>query len=172
MKKRILGFSFMGLLILIDQITKIMAENALQSKPDIPLISGVFELSYVQNTGGAFSLFDGQVKIFAVLTSILCIALIYFYLKIPTTKEYAVYRFLAVLLTAGGIGNVIDRIFRGYVVDFLYFKLINFPVFNVADCYVTISLVVLLLYVLFTKDDRLERLFEKKPGNSKTTTEE
>ena len=77
----------------------------------------------------------------------------------PQNKKYTALNYIIVFLIAGAIGNYIDRIAKNYVVDFIYFSLINFPVFNVADCYVTVSVILLFILILFYyKDDDLEEI--------------
>ena len=81
----------------------------------------------------------------------------------PENRRYLPLRICAVLLCAGAVGNMIDRIFRGYVVDFFYFKLIDFPVFNVADIYVTTAAVILIVLIVFLyKEEDFDRIFPKK----------
>ena len=97
--------------------------------------------------------------LFAIMTPILLIALFYLLLRMPKYKKYIPLDYVIVFLIAGAIGNYIDRITNNYVVDFIYFSLINFPVFNVADIYVTVAVIVLFLLILvFYKDEDLEEI--------------
>ena len=148
-----------GLLIFIDQWTKSLAIHHLQGKQDIILIPNVLQLHYLENTGAAFSLLEGKQNIFAVVTPILLILLLFVLFKMPRDKKYLYLDYIIVFLIAGAIGNHIDRVANNYVVDFIYFSLINFPVFNIADCYVTVAVIVLLLVVLFYyKDEDFEEI--------------
>ena len=134
-------------LVALDQGTKMLAVEHL-TKGAIPLIDGVFELTYVQNTGAAFGLLKNQRWIFMSITAVVMVVL----LVVLMSGRFRRYRFANIagtLILAGGIGNMIDRVAHGYVVDFLYFKLINFPVFNVADCYVVIGAALLLIFFFF-----------------------
>ena len=148
-----------GLLILLDQWTKHLAIKHLMGQSDIVLIPKVLQLHYLENTGAAFSLLEGKQNIFAVVTPILLLALLYVLFKMPREKKYLYLDYIIVFLVAGAIGNHIDRVANNYVVDFIYFSLINFPVFNIADCYVTIAVIVLLFLVLFYyKDEDFEEI--------------
>ena len=146
-------------LVLLDQFTKIAAIKNLMNQEDFVLIPGVLQLHYLENTGAAFSILEGKQIIFAIITPILLIALLYILIKMPQDKKYTALNYIIVFLIAGAIGNYIDRIANNYVVDFIYFSLINFPVFNVADCYVTVSVILLFILILFYyKDDDLEEI--------------
>ena len=147
------------LLILLDQYTKSIAVSSLMNKDDIILIPKVLQLHYLENTGAAFSMLEGKQGLFAVATPILVLILIYLLFRMPAQKKLVALDYIIVFLIAGAIGNYIDRISNNYVVDFIYFSLINFPVFNVADCYVTVSIILLLLLILFYyKDEDLEEI--------------
>jgi len=137
------------ILVLIDRLTKSLAVTHLMGQEPIPIIKGVFELQYLENRGMAFGLFQEQ-RIFFVVTTILILgALGFCYYLIPDTKKYIPLKIVGVFIYAGAIGNFIDRMVNGFVVDFFYFKLINFPIFNMADIYVTGSGFVLFILVLF-----------------------
>lgn len=136
-------------LIALDQYTKQWAVVYLKDKPAYNLISGILELNYLENHGAAFGMLPNQ-KIFFVFVAIVIIFVVgYVLLKMPENKKYTVLHFLFSLLVAGSIGNMIDRIRYDYVVDFIYFVRINFPIFNVADVYATVSAIVLLILLLF-----------------------
>ena len=158
-------------LIVLDQLTKMLAVNGLSE--DIIIIRNVLQLHYLMNTGAAFSILRGQMIVFYITTPILCLLIIYFYLMIPSdNKRYLWLDAVAVLLFAGALGNYIDRIRLHYVVDFIYFSLIDFPVFNVADIYVTVGAFMLVLFVLFYyKDDELKIFFPKKENSNEASDE-
>lgn len=146
-------------LIVLDQFTKYLAINHLMNKNDIILIPKVLQLHYLENTGAAFSMLEGKQVLFAIMTPILLLALFYLLLRMPKQKKYMPLDYVIVFLIAGAIGNYIDRITNNYVVDFIYFSLIDFPVFNVADIYVTVAVIVLFLLILvFYKDEDLEEI--------------
>lgn len=149
--------------VLIDQYTKYLAVTHLKDSPAFVLIDNVFELNYLENRGAAFGLLQNR-QIFFVCVAILIFAFIlYCYVRIPKTGRYLPLRLCGIFIVAGAAGNLIDRIRLGYVVDFFYFRLIDFPVFNVADIYVTVSFAVLLILIFFRyKEEELEFLGRKK----------
>ena len=166
-RKRNLAYGFVGLICVIllttfDQWTKHMAVLHLAGQEDIIIIPGVFQLQYLENKGAAFGMLQNQIPLFVILTGIYLCAAIWFYFKTPKKKKYALMHMICILLTAGAIGNFIDRIRLGYVVDFFYFSLINFPIFNVADIYVVVSFCVLILQFLFFKKDKIIIFVYKK----------
>ena len=153
------GLILIIVLILLDQHTKMLAVQYLMNKEDIVLIPGVFQLHYLENTGAAFSILEGMQVLFAIITPVLVLGLFYLLFRLPLEKKFDGLYYILVFLIAGALGNYIDRISNNYVVDFLYFSLINFPVFNVADCYVTVSVIILFILILFYyKDEDLEEI--------------
>ena len=147
------------LLVFLDQITKFGAINFLKDKDDFTIIKGVLSLHYLENTGAAFSLLEGKQLLFSIVTPVFGIVLLYIMIKMPKSKKFLPLNYIIVFLIAGAVGNYIDRIMNHYVVDFIYFSLINFPVFNVADCYVTVSVIILFILILFFyKDEDLDYL--------------
>ncbi len=152
-------------LIFIDQWTKNLAVVHLKDNASISIIEDVFCLQYLENQGAAFGMMQGQQMFFFIITSIVLVILIYIYGRIPTETHFVPLRVCAVFLFSGAIGNLIDRVSYNYVIDFLYFELIDFPIFNVADIYVTVTTFVFVLLILFVyKDDDLEKihLWKKK----------
>ena len=138
-----------AILVAADQITKWMAVLHLKNQPAKVLINNVFELYYLENRGAAFGIFQEKRFAFLIITVVILLVLAYCFWNIPYTAKYTSLRCIIVLIGAGAVGNFIDRMSNGYVVDFFYFKLINFPVFNVADIYVTLSAVFLAILLLF-----------------------
>lgn len=149
MKKQIEIFGAVIGCIILDQITKMWASAVLKGQAAIQVIRNVFELQYLENRGAAFGIFQNRQGMFVVMTVIVLAAFTYIYFRIPESKKYVPLKICYVLLTAGAVGNFIDRTVQGYVVDFFYFKWIDFPVFNVADIYVTAAMVLLLFLMLF-----------------------
>lgn len=137
------------LLVAFDQLTKYFARTYLSQGP-ISLWDGVFSLYYHENRGSIWGILQGKVDILLVMSIILFALFIYVYIKMPKTPTYQPLFWVLVVMSAGAIGNTIDRLFFGYVTDFLYFELINFPIFNVADCYITIC-AFLTIFLAFTK---------------------
>ncbi len=142
-----------GVMILIlaglDQWVKWLAVLYLKDKAPFVVIEGVFEFFYLENRGAAFGIFQNQRWIFLILTALIMVGLVWLYGRIPAVKRYVPLRICIVASFAGAVGNMIDRIKNGYVVDFLYFKLIDFPVFNIADIYVTLSVILAMVLFLF-----------------------
>ena len=162
MKKHIQIFSLIIILILADQLTKLWALAELRGSEGISVITGIFELQYLENRGAAFGILQNHQVLFLLITVLAAVLLTYIYARIPDDKKYIPLRICYVLLMAGAFGNMIDRAFRGYVVDFFYFKLIDFPIFNVADIYVTVTMVLLMGLILFYyKEEDLEFLSRK-----------
>ena len=137
------------LLVALDQFTKYLACEYLQDKPAIPLIKGVLELNFLKNSGAAFGMLQNQ-KVFFIMVAVLILFIIaYVLFRMPDEKKYGIMHVLLVMIAAGAAGNMIDRIRQDYVVDFIYFVIINFPIFNVADIYVTVSTFLFVILFLF-----------------------
>ena len=150
----------------LDQITKYVAESNLYMKNDIDIIKNVLTLTYLRNNGSAFGMFSGKINAFLVLTVIIVAVITYIVIRMPVTKRYLPMYIVCTMLVSGAIGNFIDRVRFGYVRDFIYFKLINFPVFNVADCYFTISVVIFIVLILFVyKENEFDFLSFKKKAD-------
>ena len=137
------------ILVGLDQWTKGLAVKHLMNQPPFVIWDGVFELLYSENRGAAFGMMQGKQFFFFLIALVVLAAVVYLLWKMPVTERYMPMAVCLMMVSAGAVGNMIDRIGQGYVVDFLYFKLINFPIFNVADCYVTISAFLLILLVFF-----------------------
>ena len=152
-------------LTVLDQWTKQLATLYLKEQP-IVLIKGVFELTYLENRGAAFGLFQNQRIIFLIITLIVITVILLLYWRIPKNRRFFPIRLIGAGVLSGAVGNMIDRYFHGYVVDFFYFSLIDFPVFNVADIYVTVSTIALIILGLFYyKEEEFDFLFQKKTSN-------
>lgn len=136
-------------LIGLDQATKYVALTNLKPIGSMVFIKGFLDFTFVENRGVAFGMFSGQRWFILLLTAVITVALLYYYNKLPRTKEYQLVRMVMLLIFSGAIGNMIDRIFRGYVVDFFEFSFFRFPVFNVADIYVVVGVCILAFLILF-----------------------
>lgn len=142
-------------IVAIDQITKYFAKAALYPDGAKDFIRGFIEFRYAENTGMAFSMFSGARWIFVVLTTVVVIAMVVYMFK-KCQQNLWLYWTIGVL-TAGAVGNLIDRIYLGYVIDFINPTFVNFAVFNIADCAVTlgaVSLVAYLVFDMFKKDNK------------------
>lgn len=154
------GILISFILIVIDQFTKYLAILYLKEKPII-LIKNIFQLTYLENRGAAFGIMQGKKMFFIIITMVILAFIFSAYLRVPKSRQYHLIRFVMILFVSGAIGNMIDRITYNYVVDFFYFKLINFPIFNVADCYVTIAAGLLIFLFLFVyKEEDLNFIFQ------------
>lgn len=154
-KRRLLitDLIFLILLVFLDQYTKYIAVLRLKNQPAFNIINGVLEFNYLENRGAAFGMLQNQ-KFFFVFVAVVFLGVIgYVLIKVPDDKKYTRLHFLLILIAGGAIGNLIDRLRLDYVVDFIYIVLINFPIFNVADMYVTFSAVLLVIQVLFIYKD-------------------
>lgn len=161
--------ALIGVLILvaIDQWTKYMVLLHLKPVGSIPLIDGVLSFTYHENRGAVWGIMQGQIPVLIITTLVILTGVLWIYTRIPEEKKYIWLRLVSILVISGAIGNFIDRAFRRYVVDFIYFELINFPIFNVADMYVVIAAALLILLVLFIykEDSDFDFMQIKKRGS-------
>ena len=160
---------FIAVLIFLDQYTKHLATDKLMGKDAVDLISGVLQFTFVGNKGIAWGMLWDKINFVVILTTIISILLLFLIFKIDLRinfyiennveklsskiKTLKVLQIIFLVMFSGAVGNLIDRIRIGYVIDFIYIKLINFPVFNVADIFVTLSMVALIILCLFRIDE-------------------
>lgn len=142
-------------LIGFDQLTKYLARTRLSGGTGISVIPGVFELFYLENRGAAFGMLSNRQWFFAAVAVLMILGMSYVYLKLPSGKHYRLFRIVCILIISGAAGNMLDRLINRYVTDFLYVSLIDFPVFNVADCYVCIgaAIAILMLFTVYREED-------------------
>lgn len=144
--KLLIAAAGVSLLVALDQWTKQLARTHLKPAGTPYVIwQGVFEFLYSENTGAVWGIMQGQTAFLTVVTVVILILLIYAYIRIPFQKCYAPVLCINLFIIAGAVGNFIDRLTNHYVTDFMYIRLINFPIFNVADMYVSIGAVVMLV---------------------------
>ena len=139
----------MAALTALDQWTKALAVRYLMNQAPVVLMEGVFQLHYSENRGAAFGLLQGKQFFFFLITLLVLGAAAYMVWHMPPVKRFFPMWFALLLVAAGAVGSMIDRVSQGYVVEFLYFNLINFPIFNVADCYVTVGAFLLVVLIFF-----------------------
>ena len=141
-----------ALVVALDQWTKALTVANIPLYWDVPVLDGLFHFTYVQNTGAAFSSFQGQQWLFALIfAAFTVLILLDFWKTYLPFKPFE--RWCIVGIWAGGLGNMIDRVRLGYVVDMIEVEFIRFPVFNVADCFITCGCVLLIAHlVLFNKE--------------------
>ena len=142
-----------AVLIVLDQITKYAALAHLAGSDPIIIVDGILELRYVENRGAAFGIMNGMRGFFLVLAPLVSGILLAAVGRIPKDRRFLPLKAALICIIAGAIGNFIDRLLHGYVVDFIYFKLIDFPVFNVADIFVTCSAFALVYLLMFKYSD-------------------
>ena len=166
-KKILLDIVIMAILVVLDQASKLWAVSRLKDNGGIDLIHGVLKFYYLPNgnTGAAFGILSGHRLLFLIIAAVVITVIFYVLLKLPENDKYTLLRIMLVLIAAGGVGNMIDRFRLYYVIDFIYFYLINFPIFNVADCYVTVATIVLALLILFKYDEKDLKLLEQSIMN-------
>ncbi|MDO4364308.1 MAG: signal peptidase II [Clostridia bacterium] len=161
-KKHISCMIMIVLIVAFDQITKYFASLKLADGSVAKFIPGVVQFRYAENTGMAFSMLSGARWIFIALTVVVCVG-VFYYLFSNRCKSLWLYWSLGVILS-GGIGNLIDRIRFGYVVDFIEPTFVNFAIFNIADCAVTCGAVVLVGYLLYDAFKDVKKPKENSDG--------
>lgn len=137
-----------------DQITKyLIASNMAVGETAFSL--GLFDITYVRNEGAAFSLMSGRMSLLSVISVAFCAAVVIWWIKKKPTHPMLCTA--VTLLFSGALGNAIDRIARGYVVDFIRATFVHFPIFNVADIAITVGALLLIVYeIFFNKEDKYE----------------
>lgn len=162
----------------LDQLTKYMAVLFLKNKPAIPIIENVLELHYLENKGAAFGMLQNQKIFFIFIAFIILFAIAFVLVKTPFDKKYTILHILLVMIAGGAVGNMIDRFVQDYVVDFIYFVLIDFPIFNVADIYVSLATVGLIIVVMFVYKEEdfdflsVKKKYTRKPNYTKDSETE
>lgn len=143
-----------GLLVCIDQLIKVIIQLWLEPLQNVPVIPNVLHLIYVENTGAAFGMLKGSAVIMGALSSVIFIGGIYLIVSKTLDRKLSANKLdiglsyaAVILILGGGLGNFIDRIFRQYVIDYIAPVFINFPVFNFADCLITVGLVLFIIWV-------------------------
>lgn len=141
------------ILVIIDQVSKIIVINNLTNNKSVEVIKSFFYLTYTNNTGAAFSILTGK-RILLILVSVIVIGILIYYIK-KTKIEKKINKIALSLVIGGSIGNLIDRIIKGAVIDFLDFKIFgyNYPIFNLADTFIVLG-VFLLLIGMFRKEEK------------------
>ncbi len=154
------------LLIFFDQATKGLAVRFLKGQEPFVIWDGVFELRYLENRGAAFGMLQGHQAFFLFTGLLVFAAALYFFRHVSADRKFFPIRMIAVFILAGALGNMADRLRLSYVVDFFYFRLIDFPIFNVADIYVSVGTAILAVLILFYyKEEELNRLLDgRKKG--------
>ena len=133
------------IIFLIDQISKVLIIKSFRVRASLPIIKDFFYLTYTHNTGAAFSILTGRRLFLIITTFIVIMFIIYYLMKNKITSKLELVSFS--LIIGGSLGNLFDRIIRGYVVDFLDFRIFsyNFPIFNLADTFIVIGVLLLII---------------------------
>ena len=137
-----------AIIVAADQLTKIWVVANIPLHTSLPAIPGLFHLTYVQNTGAAFSALEGMQWLFALVFAVFTIGLIWEFSK-KRLPFLPLERWCILAIWAGGLGNMLDRLRLGYVVDMIAVDFIDFPVFNVADCFITCGCIALMVSLIF-----------------------
>ncbi len=150
--------------LLADQLVKYWASVSLKTVDTIPVISGVFHLTYCENRGAAFSLLSGQRWLLLLITVVLLAGVIYAMKKNWVRGAFGLWGMRLIL--GGAVGNLLDRLLRGYVIDLFDFRLIHFPIFNVADILLNVGVGMLAVYILFLEPKMMKKEAAHGEGSS------
>lgn len=152
-----------GAIVALDQIAKILVTTFLDKTDCVRVIPYLFDFVYVENTGAAFSMLSGKTGFLGIVSVLFCIGVLVYWLK--KKPEHPLMKTALTMLFAGALGNAIDRIFRGFVVDFISTSFMDFPVFNVADISIVFGAILLVIYVMFyEKEDSHGEYNGEQPG--------
>lgn len=158
-----------SLAVWLDIFTKALASKYLMSGYVYKLIPNIIEFTYVKNRGASFGILQNQMIFFYVITAAVMGMISYTIYKLPSEQKYFPFYLCILFIFSGASGNLIDRVVNGYVVDFIYFKPINFPVFNMADIYITVSVFFLFILAVFIyKEDDMAFILSKKGSDANT----
>ena len=139
---------FAGGIVAADQLTKLWVVENIALHTRVEAIDGLFHLTYTQNTGAAFSSFEGMIWLFAIIFALFAVGVVW---ELVTNKlGFSTFEHWCIIAVfGGGLGNMIDRLRLGYVVDMIEVDFMTFPVFNVADCFITCGCIVLMVSLVF-----------------------
>jgi len=149
--------------VILDQVTKLLAVNFLKPIDTFPIIKDVLHLTYSENTGAAFGMLKDARWVFMVFSVAAIIAIIVYFIVVKPTDKLCITALSFIL--GGGIGNMIDRVLYGYVVDFIDFRLINFAIFNGADSFITVGAALLMLYFIIGEVKNAGKKKNENKGN-------
>ncbi len=150
-----LSLSVIVLLVAVDQLVKVVVQLTLQHEAAYVFIPRVLQFHYLENRGAAFGILENARWLFIILTIVILTVGIYMLVKGKLQTKFL--QVAAILLIGGGLGNMIDRIFRQYVIDYIQFIFVDFAVFNFADILVVTGVIMLLVHLIFfMKEDELK----------------
>ena len=156
----LMWFTIGAAIIALDQLAKLLVTAFLDNSATVQVIPYLFDFVYVKNTGAAFSMLSGKTGFLGIISVLFCIGVILYWCK--KKPEHPLLKTSLTLLFAGAFGNAIDRIFRGFVVDFISTAFMEFPVFNVADISIVFGAILLMIYIMF---------FEKEDEDGKDNSD-
>ena len=148
------------LIIIADQLVKYFVASGMSVGDTAFSVLNLFDITYVQNQGAAFSILSGKLSALSLISVVFCVGVVVYWIK--KKPSHPLLCTALTMMFAGAFGNAIDRIFRGFVVDYIQTTFITFPVFNIADIGITVGAALLVLYVI---------LFDKEDKNAKNNTE-
>ena len=152
--------------VIADQITKYIVVQNIESRDTIPFIKGFMSFYHTRNTGGGWSILDGGgIERFLLIAVSLCAMGMVVFILVKNYHRHPLLNLSLAMVLGGGVGNMIDRIRLEYVVDFLHTEFIDFPTFNVADCFITVGAILLAVYVIFYDSKVEKRLADEKAAN-------
>lgn len=166
LKRIVLPAAIVALIVGLDQWVKILTLKYIRGTEGFYIINKVLRICFVKNEGMAWGMLQNKQVLFIILTPIVVAGLVYVYYRMPFEKKFVWLRICDIFLVGGAIGNLIDRIFRGgqlfhgYVVDMIYVEIINFPVFNIADSFITVGFAMLVILFIFVyKESDFDLIF-------------
>ena len=153
------------LCITVDRVCKFFAASRLKDRASVSLIDSFLELRYTENTGAAFGVLKDQTSFFVLISVVIIFTGLYFLVKSPGKRKYIPTHIFISLILCGSVGNTVDRIIYGSVIDYIYFSAVDFPIFNIADIYSTVGtlgLIIVLVFIFKEDDLNFLRFKEKK----------
>ena len=176
MKERMKHLLLFIVIVGIDQAVKFWVRNTLMKQEPLVIIPKVLSLQYHENTGAVWGIMSGKVQFLSIFTLIIVLLIGYLYFKIPQTKKLTALRIIIIFILGGAVGNLIDRLLLGHVVDYIYFEIIDFPLFNFADSCLTVSCILLFILAIFYYKDEdfafINQLLHKKKSEKAAEGEE
>ena len=143
-----------ALIVAGDQLVKYAVASTMAVGQSISFIPGFMNITYVQNTGAAFSIFSNATWLLAIVSAVMAVVVVFCLFRFRKRFDSKLFNFSMAFIAAGAIGNVIDRIAHGYVIDMLEFDFVNFAIFNVADCFVTFGAIMFAVFVIWFWDKK------------------
>lgn len=148
------------IIVILDQISKYFVVKLVQPVFTIPIIQNVFHLTYAENTGAAFSILSNRLPVLTIMNGIFIIFLVFYQYRMIRSKGSPMFIMSLSFIIGGALGNMLDRLRLGYVVDFFDFRLINFAIFNVADSFIVIGAILLMIMILIEEKGKNEKIHD------------